>query len=129
MDLTTQEIIPFIYSVNAVALPAAAQTSLPLILATDSYFELHYFVANTSVDAATDQSPNNFSANIQINNGRFLMNNPVPQRIMCGPANIYMREQRWIRFNPGDQLNITLLNTTGGAINIFFGLKGFMIFV
>ncbi len=127
---TTQELIPFTYSVNVLALAAASQTNVTLTLATDSYFELHYFVATTSADAPTDFSPNFFTVSIQINSGRFLMNNPVPQRIIAAPANLVQPEHRNIRFNPGDQLNFLFLNLVpDDTLDIFFGMKGYYIFV
>lgn len=123
MEPNLSRMIPFIYSVN-VAPAANAQAQTTLTLASDSTFELHEFVGSTDADASTTVLPNNFTVSINILGGLSLMNNPVPQRVICCPANRVIQEMRLVVFPPNAQIAFAFLNLTADVLNIFFGMKG-----
>lgn len=124
------EAIPFSYLVSSGAISASGTASTTLTLASDSIFELHFFYGSSSLDAATDYRPNNFSAQITDQaTGRQFSNARIPQRMMVEIAENGFPERRPILFPRNTVFVFDFLNlstSTANTINIV--LKGYKLF-
>jgi hypothetical protein len=126
----SNKVIPFWAVVPTASLGASTSNTFVLQLGQDSYFEWHGLWASTDQDADTDFMPNNFSVLIKdLSTGIQLMDQRIPQRILCGPANGgFKRLVRPVQFNPGANISFDVLSLySGGALVVTLVLDGYKI--
>ncbi len=125
----TDKIIAFDYIVSA-TLTGNGMAQVTLTLAADSQFELHGFLANSSLDTATDFRPNNFSCQISDQStGRQFANLRIPQVLLAGNANFALLERRPITFPALGTLLFDFLNLSGSSNTANIVLKGYKLLI
>jgi len=126
---TTRNKIPFFYSVLSAAMANAGTDSKTLVLAADSQFELCYLMGNSTSDDPNDPQSNNFNARItDQSTGRLLMNDFIPQSILCGPANGTIYQKYGVIFDPLANLLIEWNNLSGESNTARLVFVGYKIF-
>lgn len=131
MNYQSNLIIPFEYVVTsgATALAGNASAQVTLTLSADSAFELLAILGTSTLDAATDYSPNNFSVQIiDQSTGRQLSNARVPQRNMFGAMTGNLPEKYPIRFPASCVLLFDILNLSGSSNTVTITLKGYKVY-
>lgn len=123
--------IPFWYLVSSGVLTSSSSIQQTLIFQTDSFFELHSVFGVSTLDAATDYHPNNFSVQLTDQaSGRQLSSNRIPQSILCSPSNMGYRLTYPVKFPPGANLLCDFLNLSGSSSNtVSLVLNGYKVFV
>ena len=130
-DMTNNlEAIPFSYLISGGAIIASGTASATLTFASDSLFELHFFYGSSSLDAATDTRPNNFSVQITDQaTGRQFSNARIPQRLMVERAEEGFPERRPIVFPRNTVFVFDFLNLSSASTNTpTIVLKGYKLF-
>jgi hypothetical protein len=125
---TSSKVIPFWATVPTASLAASTSNTFVLTLSQDSRFEWHSLWASTDQDAKGDVMPNYFSVLIKdLSTGQQLMDQRIPQRILCGPANGgFTRLVRPVQFNPGANVSFDILSLySGGALVVTLVLGGY----
>ena len=126
-DLRSSKVLPFIYLVSSTALTGNGSSVQTLAMQADSEFELHQFAASSSIDAAANVMPNNFSVQItDLSTGRQLMSARIPQRVLCGPANGgFGLLRRPIIFAAQANLSFDFLDLSGSTNTVSLCLIGY----
>jgi hypothetical protein len=131
--------VPFQYGVTIATILTGQTLQTTLQLQQDSLFECHVWMGSTDQDDNVNPTgsvytplfaPNNFSVLIQDQmSGRFLMNAPIPQRIVCGPSNTGLKLSRPTTWYPNTQLNFAFTNLKSFTLtNVTFVWIGQKIF-
>jgi len=126
----SENILPFDYLVSSGALAISGTALVNLTLAQDSWFELHVIAGSSTLDAATDFMPNNYSCQItDQSTGRQFANARIPERVLSSPANGGMRLLRPVQFAPSATIQFDFLNLSAASTNtVSLVLKGFKIY-
>lgn len=112
---TISRTLPFHY-VATITLLTGASNVASIQFDTSSAFEWHQLYATSTLDAATDFSPNNFSL-MMINDagGNNLSTARVPQRLISSPSNKSFWLPRPVMILPGSSIKIDALDISGGS--------------
>lgn len=123
-------VLPFIYADDVtLAASIGTQATGSFTMDTDSWFELWYFVASSSLDADDDVIPNNFTIQIsQQASGRALSNVTIPARMITSPQNPFMRQMRPVVFAPTTTIQFVATNTVASANVVTFGFAGYKLY-
>ncbi|MDE2102589.1 MAG: hypothetical protein KGL39_35405 [Patescibacteria group bacterium] len=104
--------VPYFYVAAAASIAASSSAQVPLILDEDADFELHWMTATSSLDAATDFRPNNFSVLItDKNNSRIWASGRVPQVAFVPRYSM----ARPVVLSRRSNLNFDFLNLSSGS--------------
>jgi hypothetical protein len=127
-DLNAPNLIfsPYFYRVDATC-QALGSTTVPLQLDPDADFELHYIMGSSTADSDTNFYNNNFTVTIaDKGNSRFWSNNPIFQKVLCGPDNGGLPIRRPVLLAAKTNLSFLitdLSNDTNTVSIIFHGFK------
>lgn len=115
--LQSKTAIPFDYVVVSASIAASGTGVSTLTLSPDSEFELHRYLASSSLDTDTDFMPNNFSVMVTARGtGYQLASANVPQRCF-GPYN-GLPLLRPILFPRQEVLEFSFTNLDAGSANV-----------
>lgn len=121
--------IPYDYVVSSGAMTSSAtNVQSTLILEQDSWFELCEYTLSSSLDAATDQSPNNTSVQVtDLSTGRLMASQAIPQRVWA-PYNTEYKLARPTAFPPNANLLFTFNNLIASTNTSTAVLRGYRYF-
>lgn len=128
-DLNNPKLIfsPYWYRVDA-TMAALGTVNVPLQLDPDADFELHYIMASSTKDAATNFYNNNFSVNItDKGNSRFWANAPIFQKCIAGPDNGGLPLRRPVVIAAKSNLSFAFTDLSNDANTSSIILVGFKI--
>lgn len=129
VSLDTPNLIfsPYIYRVDA-TVAALGSTTVPLQLDPDADFELHYIMGSCTKDAATNFYNNNFTVAISDKgNSRNWSNNPIFQKVLCGPDNGGLPLRRPVLIAAKTNLSFAIADLSDDANTISICLIGFKV--
>lgn len=114
------------YVVSSGAMAASAvNVQQTLILEQDSWFELREYALSSSLDADTDQMPNNTSVQVtDLSTGRLMSNQAIPQRIW-DPYNTVYKLARPTAFPPNANILFTFNNLIASTNTSTAVLRGY----
>ncbi len=128
-NVSSKWMTPAFYRVPISQIAISGAGSATLITDGDSVFKLFYFQGSSDLDAATDVSPNNFTVQVKLNNGRLLTNDPIPQRILCPTQQFIITEPYQVEFPGNTQIQFNFVNLSAASvINIDLVLRGVKIY-
>lgn len=126
--------LPFDYVITSASMTGTTGTNVQsLILDEDTWFELCSVQASSSLDAATDQQPNNFSVSmLDSSTGRLFSGGPsgspsgvlVPQALIA-PFNPEYTFRRKVFFPPNANIIFNFANLDASACIATMVLRGF----
>ena len=118
-------LLPFDYVVTSTAIAGSGTNTQSKIIEPNANFILVAILASSSLDAATDWLPNNFSFQIQyISSGRFLSDSNVLQRF-ASPINGGYKLLQPVRFDANGQFSIVFTNLSASTNTCTLNLRGF----
>lgn len=127
-NFQSDDVLPFSYFLS-ITLASSGNGSQNLTLEASSHFEHHYWMASSSLDAATDIMPNRFTVQItDQSTGRQLSNGKIPQRCLFGPSNNSLRQIRPVVFKPNAVLQFDFTNLIASENVVSIVLVGYKIF-
>lgn len=129
-SFSAKTVLPFTYGMTVtLGATIGASNTGAFTCDTDSWFELWYISASSSLDADDDVMPNNFTAVIsEQSSGRALSNQAIPQRVLASPANPFMRQMRPVVFAPSTTIQALIANTVASANNVSLFFVGFKLY-
>ena len=128
MNPTIAKTLPFHY-VATISLLASGSNVVSIQFDTSSAFEWHQLFATSTLDAATDFSPNNFSlALINDAGGNNMSTARVPQRLIAAPSNGAFWMPRPVIILPGTSIKVDALGLVASAQTVTVSLFGYKLF-
>lgn len=117
--------VPYSYvAVSATLAATGASNIQPLLIDSDADFELHYIAGTTTLDAATDFRPNNFTVQItDKNNSRIWSSAPIPQVTM-----LMMEARRPVLIAKRSNLNFAFVSTGASSLAATVVLHGYKVY-
>lgn len=119
--------LPFYYTGVTASISGNASATLAIQLDTGTYFKWMCILGSSSLDAAADVRPNNFSLTPSLQSiGKLLNNNVrVPQRLMCGTAERPAWFPAPVVLNPGEIIQFDILNLSASTNVVTISLFGY----
>lgn len=134
--MKSSQTLPFFYGVQ-VSLTSNGSGSGTITCQQDAPFELHYFMARSSLDFrqydgttfANVEFADTFTVMItEQTTGKQLMSQRTHQRVLCSPGNNSISERRPVEFPAGTVFTVELTNLIAAANVVDFYMKGYKLY-